>query len=95
MPIPFSDVGLEKGGGGTWAYRVSTVLATSRDVQFSGQETCTSYSQVPFVTFQYAMLGRIVDGKGEARGWKDHAPRVDRFDMVFGGWRMNACLRPR
>jgi hypothetical protein len=44
------------------AYSVSTVLAAFVDVQFSGHETCTWYSQVPLVTFQYATFGSTVGG---------------------------------
>lgn len=67
------------------AHRVSTVLSTDVDVQFKGQETCTWYSQVPFVMFQYAMLGRTVGGKASTRGWNDQVPGKDRFDMVYCG----------
>jgi hypothetical protein len=58
-------------------YRVSTVPCVLVDVQFKGHESWTWYSHVPLVTFQYAMLGRMVGGKEVTRGWNDQAPIDD------------------
>jgi hypothetical protein len=64
------------------AYKVSTVLWTFVEVQFNGQETWTWYSQVPLVTFQYAILGRTVGGKEVMRGWNDQAP-IDKLLFIL------------
>jgi hypothetical protein len=66
------------------AYKVSTVLWALVDVQFNGQETWTWYSQVPLVTFQYAMLGRTVGEKDVMRGWNDQAPIDELFIFLVG-----------
>jgi len=38
---------------------------------------------VPFVTFQYATLGRTVGGKEVTRGWKDQDPIVEEMFVIL------------
>ena len=55
-------------------YKVSTEFWSPNDVQFSGAASPTWYSQVPLVTFQNWIFGRIVEGNEVAIGKNDQDP---------------------